>query len=155
MITSSCTSTHPASDNYGRIASITNSELQSRLQLKTWGSGVHMKEGKISVYEAFYKIEEPLNIEMARNIVLNTVEIIKHNLNNDSKIQQYLYNTPVENKNLLFSIQYLDLYDYSKMSVTMPKESLYYDTVNPITFKHTLVFKESYDEAIEKAGFCK
>lgn len=148
-----CATKHPASENYSRVAASTNRVIKNKLMLNPWGSGVHMENRKISVYEAAYISDNYLTVDEARLTALLAAAIIKERLNNDDGIQIHLLNTPFENNNILFSIRYFNPESGSNERLCFALGTLKYSKLVPDSFDQIPLFNETYEEAVEKAGF--
>jgi hypothetical protein len=151
IIITACAPKNPKIDNYYRVASKVNRELKTSLMLESWGIG-GMMPIKIEAFNGFFTYPKALNNGEARVITLLATDIILDLFNTDKYIQEYLSTQPFSVKNLLFSIYYFNPDENLNMAVTVANETLYFDRVDSTTFKHTLIFKETYEEAVEKAG---
>ena len=86
-----------------KITGETAKEIYKKLDLRCVGTGGQMMYEIKSLFMAF-KSSVPFEIDQARNLLVQCVQIYLKNINASKKIQPYLSNYPFENKNIRISI---------------------------------------------------
>ncbi len=127
-------------------------QLKNSFDLKPFGSGGQaMYDIEMLALSFIYNKE--IDIEEARELLINSVSIFVKAVNDDKRIHSYLGNYPFAPKNIEISI-YLQSFDRQdpapgKLSIVAARDGVFeYMIEEPKTMKLIDIYKESYDEAL-------
>jgi len=127
-------------------------QLKNSFDLKPFGSGGQaMNDIEMLALSFIYNKE--IDIEDARELLINSVDIFVKAINEDERIHPYLSNYPFEPKNIEISI-YLRKLDNSditpgKLLIASSNNGiLEYDIRDPKTDRLKSIYRESYEEAL-------
>jgi hypothetical protein len=145
----------PRTENFYRVSSLIESELNQDLSLVPTGLGMGMPNGKITKYKIFLNHPTVMTIEQGRNLLIESARIALEKFNSDLKIQEYLDSHPFDIQNLSISI-----YSRSYMQNPAPEgyvhfallinSELYYGVYNAQIDRLVDTYTETYEEALQK-----
>lgn len=128
-------------------------EMRSKYQMKCIGSGGIMPYGieKISVYLASY---EQHSIDTARDLEIKAVGKFLEIINSHKEIRPFLKEYPFGADRVFVNISFRKesggfQFEESISSVSVVKNTVFYDRYNPKNEKLEELFKEPYEEAVK------
>lgn len=154
LVITSCSSSHPASDNYSRVARSANVQIRNEMPVAVSGFGA-MIPNQIHAYSMIFHLPNAISIEQGRDYVLRMVQIVLDKFNSDSSVQDYLENRPFALNNVCFSIfvnnwdefepprNHISFISFSFGKITYEQ----YDTTKG---ELILLLSETYEEALQK-----
>lgn len=129
-------------------------KLRKEKELIPFGSGGQMMDQVQMLYLAF-QYREKVDVEAGRKLLIAAVQEFLDAVNKEERLCQYLGNVPFEAKNIIVEI-YLKNPDGTNLGledfciISAHQGILEYEISNPKTNRLEKVYKETYEEALQK-----
>ena len=125
--------------------------LKSTNNLTVTGTGRGLKDDKIAIVGADYRVCKDVEIEEARINIVKLTEFYLHKINNDPDLKNLLFSDPFRCTDLRLGISYIQSngdYSYALARSFTKEGKVFYYTFDPVKDMLVDLHRETYEEAL-------